>query len=272
MRLEVRNLEVNFPGWKTGKISFTAPSGGFLTILGPTGSGKSTILKAIAGIVEPSGGNILFDGASVNGLPAEKRNVGMVFQNNALFPHLNVLENVAFGLKTRKEKKWLEKTMAMLEMLGVERLAERGVKNLSGGEEKLVAICRALVTDPAIMLFDEPLNGLDALLREKLKKTIRETQQGTGKTTVFVTHDVDEAFFLSDRIIVLNNGRIEQVGAPGEIFEKPATKFVREFVEGYSIVKARVEKGVLSGKFEVQTGLGDGEGFLNLKKNNFRKT
>ncbi|MDO8634325.1 MAG: ABC transporter ATP-binding protein, partial [archaeon] len=270
MRLEVKNLCVSFPNWRMEKISFAAESGEFLTILGSTGSGKSTILAAIAGIVEPEKGEIFFDGASVSGLPAEKRNVGLVFQNNALFPHLSVFENVAFGLKVKKEKNWREKTQRMLEMLGIERLAERSVKNLSGGEEKLVAIARALVTEPCIMLFDEPLNGLDARLREKLKKTIKETQEKLGKTTVFVTHDVDEAFFLSDKIIVLNNGRIEQTGTPEEIFEKPATRFVKEFVEGYALVRARVEKGVLKGKFEVSTGLKDGAGLLNLKKNNFR--
>lgn len=271
MKLEVKNLSIVFQNWKMEKMSFTAESGEFLTILGPTGSGKSSILKAIAGILKPRGGEIFFDKNNITTVPVEKRNIGLVFQNNALFPNLNVLENVAFGLNTRKDPAWLEKSKKILSLFGIEKLANRGVADLSGGEEKLVAIARAIVTEPRMMLFDEPLNGLDAKLKETLKKKIKKTQQILGKTTIFVTHDIDEAFFLSDKIIILNNGKIEQVGKPEEIFEKPKTRFVKEFLKDYSLIKARVEKGILKGKFEVKTNLKEAEGYLNLKKNNFRK-
>ncbi len=275
MKLELKNVNAKAGNFELKNISFEAQTGSFFSIVGPTGSGKSTLLKAIAGIAAIDKGEVFLGEDKITNMPPEKRGVGFVFQDSALFPHLNVFENVAFGLRVRKEKNVEEKVKETLGLTGLKGFEKRNVQNLSGGEKKLVAIARAIAFAPKLLLLDEPLAGLDARLREKLKRQIKELQESLGVTTLYVTHDIDEAFFLSDKIMVLNNGKIEQVGAPKEIFLSPKTAFVKEFVSDYSLVKARVEKKggkkVLSARLEAETSQEEGNGFVNVKKNNFRK-
>ena len=276
MKLTVKDLSIDLDGFKVKKVSFEVVPHSFFSIVGPTGSGKSSILKAIAGLLEVEGGKIFFGEKNVNSVPAEKREVGFVFQNASLFSHLNVFENIAFGLRVRKEKNVEKKVVELLEMVGLQGFESRSTKNLSGGEAKLVAIARALAVSPKLLALDEPLNGLDAPLREKMKNLIKKIQTQTKITTIYVTHDLDEAFFLSDKILVLNNGQVEQIGEAKEIFLHPKTVFVKDFVSDYALVNARVVKkggkNVLSAKIEFDSGLEKGNGFLSVKKNSFRKS
>ena len=275
MDLRLQKVCVKFGEWELKNISFEVNSSEFFSIVGPTGSGKSTILKAIAGIEGIKSGSVFVSDKKINDVAPEKRNIGFVFQNASLFSHLNVLENVAFGPKIRKDKNASEKAKMFLEMVGLNGFEERKVSGLSGGQSRLVSIARALAIEPKILLLDEPLNGLDARLREKLKVLIKKIQRELKVTTVYVTHDIDEAFFLSDKIMVLNEGKVEQIGLPSEIFSSPKNSFVREFVSDYALVKANVEKkhnkNFLVGEFAFETDLNEGKGYINIKKNNFRK-
>lgn len=268
MRLELKNVSVKVGSFEAKDISFSVKSGEFAAILGPTGSGKSTILKTIAGLATPLSGEIFFGEKKINDLPCEKRNVGFVFQNSSLFPHLNVFENIAFGLKVRGEKKAQEKVEKILELTGLCGFEKRNVKTLSGGEERLVAIARSLVIDPAFLLLDEPLTGLDSRLREKLKLKIKEMQSKLKKTTVFVTHDIDEAFFLSDKIIVMNKGKIERQGPPQELFLNPKTMFVKDFLSDYALVNVKPKN---KNTAEIETTQWKKEGLIIVKKSNFRE-
>jgi ABC-type Fe3+/spermidine/putrescine transport system ATPase subunit len=206
--------------------------GEFLTLLGPSGCGKTTTLRMIAGLVEPSGGRILFDDQDVTWLPPRRRNIGFVFQTPALFPHLSVADNVAFGLSVKGQKKVAiaERVEEMLSMVGLAGYGGRLPNQLSGGQQQRVALARVLATDPRVLLFDEPLSALDKNLRDTLKYSILALQRRTGKTAVYVTHDQSEAFAISDRIVVMNNGRIEQIGTQTDIYLHPATSYVAEFI------------------------------------------
>jgi ABC-type Fe3+/spermidine/putrescine transport system ATPase subunit len=206
--------------------------GEFLTLLGPSGCGKTTTLRMIAGLVEPSGGRILFDDQDVTWLPPRRRNIGFVFQTPALFPHLSVADNVAFGLSVKGQKKAAiaERVEEMLAMVGLAGYGGRLPNQLSGGQQQRVALARVLATDPRVLLFDEPLSALDKNLRDTLKYSILALQRRTGKTSVYVTHDQSEAFAISDRIVVMNNGRIEQIGTQTDIYLHPATSYVAEFI------------------------------------------
>ncbi|GAA0427571.1 ABC transporter ATP-binding protein [Acrocarpospora corrugata] len=223
-------------------LDLTVPDGEFLTLLGPSGCGKTTTLRAIAGLVEIDGGEIRFDGRRMNEVPPHKRSTAMVFQSYALFPHMNVRENIGFGLRMRRVSgrelaRRVEEAMAMV---GLEPLAERSPGQLSGGQQQRVALARAVVTRPDLLLFDEPLSNLDAKLRERLRIDIRELQRRLKITSVYVTHDQAEALVMSDRIAVLNNGRIEQLGDPSTIYRHPATGFTAEFIGQANILKASV--------------------------------
>jgi putative spermidine/putrescine transport system ATP-binding protein len=219
--------------------------GEFLSLLGPSGCGKTTALRLIAGLENVTSGVISMDDADVSNVPTNKRDIGMVFQAYSLFPHLTVLENTAFGLRMRHEAKAprLAKAREALELVGLGELADRHPASLSGGQQQRVALARALVTSPRVLLLDEPLSALDAKVRSTLRLEIRRIQQELGITTIFVTHDQEEALAISDRVAVMNVGRIEQIGAPEELYENPASPFVASFVGISSIVPAAVSAG-----------------------------
>ena len=204
----------------------------FVTILGPSGCGKTTTLRVIGGFLEPESGDIIFDGERINGLPPHKRNVNTVFQKYSLFPHLNVFDNVAFGLKLKKlpKQEIKQKVMKMLAIVDLKGYEKRSVSKLSGGQQQRVAIARALVCDPEIILLDEPLGALDLKLRKSMQLELKEIQQQTEKTFIYVTHDQEEALTMSDRVVVMNNGVIEQIGTPEDIYNEPVNAFVADFI------------------------------------------
>ncbi|WP_324274006.1 ABC transporter ATP-binding protein [Blastococcus brunescens] len=219
--------------------------GEFLALLGPSGCGKTTALRAIAGFDQPDGGRVLVDGRDVTGVPASKRDMGMVFQAYSLFPNLTVAENVAFGLRVRRRPK-TEQTARAAELLDLVGLADRAARyphQLSGGQQQRVALARALAVAPQVLLLDEPLSALDAQVRVQLREEIRRIQLELGITTVFVTHDQAEALSVADRVGVLRSGRLEQVDTPDELYERPATAFVAEFVGTMNRVPATVSGG-----------------------------
>ena len=204
----------------------------FVTILGPSGCGKTTTLRIIGGFVDPESGDVIFDGKRINGMPPHKRNVNTVFQKYSLFPHLNVYDNVAFGLKLKKLpkdeiKQKVKKMLAVVDLKGYEK---RPVQKLSGGQQQRVAIARALVCDPEIILLDEPLGALDLQLRKDMQLELKEIQKNTQKTFIYVTHDQEEALTMSDRVVVMNNGVIEQIGTPEDIYNEPVNAFVADFI------------------------------------------
>lgn len=213
-------------------ISFSVEQGEFVTLLGPSGCGKSTTLRSIAGLVEPTSGEIWLRGKNVTDLTPEDRRIGMVFQHSALFPHMTVKENIAYGLKMHDVPDEeidgiIERNLELVHMDGYE---DQKPGELSGGQQRRISLSRALAYEPDILLLDEPLTGLDRLLREDMRREIARIQEETGVTTVFVTHDQEEALSMSDRIIVLNDGDVVQEGSPKELYESPATAFVAEFV------------------------------------------
>ncbi|WP_028279246.1 ABC transporter ATP-binding protein [Arthrobacter sp. H5] len=228
------NIEVSFGDHKAiPDLNLEIREGEFFTLLGPSGCGKTTALRTLAGFIEPSRGEIYIDGKPATKLPSEKRRVGMVFQNYALFPSMNVGENIAFGLSVKKTKK--EDTRRLVAEIAdqVELTAdqlEKNVSELSGGQQQRVAIARALVLKPRILLLDEPLSNLDAKLRVQLREQLKNLQSDLGITTVYVTHDQEEALTMSDRIAVFNRGVVEQVGTPAEIYDRSATEFVCTFI------------------------------------------
>ena len=206
--------------------------GEFVTLLGPSGCGKTTTLRMIAGLVEPTGGRVFFDDQDVTFLPPRTRNIGFVFQTPALFPHLSVADNVGFGLSVKRAKKpaIAARVDEMLALVGLAGYGARLPAQLSGGQQQRVALARVLATDPRVLLFDEPLSALDRNLRDTLKYSILDLQRRTAKTAIYVTHDQSEAFAISDRIVVMNSGRVEQIGTQMEIYLSPKTEFVAEFI------------------------------------------
>jgi spermidine/putrescine ABC transporter ATP-binding subunit len=224
------------------RIALTIPSGQFLTLLGPSGCGKSTTLRVIAGLLQPSAGRVLFEGHDVTSLGSAKRNIGMVFQSLALFPHMTAAENVAFGLKMRKvdAAEIAKRVRRMLDTVRLGHLAERYPAQLSGGQQQRVALARALVIEPSILILDEPFAALDRKLREAMQVELRQITQELRTTALFVTHDQEEALTLSDLVAVMNNGRIEQIGSPGEIFRRPKTRFVADFMGVTNMLSGRM--------------------------------
>ncbi|WP_342643637.1 ABC transporter ATP-binding protein [Rhodoligotrophos ferricapiens] len=222
-------------------VSLNIASGEFVTFLGPSGCGKTTLLRIIAGFESATSGDVHLDGKSILRLEPFRRPIGMVFQNLALFPHLTVAGNVGFGLSVRREKREVsrQKISNILNLLGLGGFEERRVFQLSGGQRQRVALARALVTEPAVLLLDEPLSALDLKLRRQLQGELKQLQHRTGTTFVFVTHDQEEAMAMSDRVAVFNAGRIEQFGAPDEIYRRPASRFVAEFVGETNLLTAR---------------------------------
>ena len=222
--------------------------GELVCLLGPSGCGKSTALRLLAGLEHPDGGRITVAGRDMAGVPTNKRDIGMVFQSYSLFPHLSVARNTAFGLRTRRvpAAEAAERAAAALELVGLAELAQRYPHQLSGGQQQRVALARALVTEPRVLLLDEPLSALDAKVRVQLRDEIRRIQQRLGITTVFVTHDQEEALAISDRVAVMNAGTIEQHGTPEDLYMRPATPFVAEFIGRSSLVPATVSDGTAS--------------------------
>ena len=236
-------------------INVDMPSGEFFSMLGPSGCGKTTTLRMIAGFVRPDSGRILLDGHDMAMTPPHKRNVNTVFQNYALFPHLNVFDNVAFGLRRAKRSKAeiRRRVGEALELVQLTGLEKRKPGQMSGGQQQRVALARALVLQPAVLLLDEPLGALDAKLRKALQIELKELQQQVGITFIYVTHDQEEALTMSDRIAVMNAGRVEQVGPPQDVYEEPTTTFVADFL-GVSNLMTVTAQGESSGRCKVALG------------------
>ena len=241
--VELRSLKKCFGAMAAVEnLSLTVDRGEFITLLGPSGSGKTTTLMMIAGFETPTSGDILIGGESVVSRPPSKRNLGMVFQNYSLFPHMTVFENIAFPLRMRKakESEITKKVARALELVQLGDYGHRYPRQLSGGQQQRIALSRALVFDPPILLMDEPLGALDKNLREYMQMEIKRIQRQLGITTIYVTHDQQEALTMSNRIAVMNHGKIEQVGGPEEIYEKPANLFVAGFVGESNLLKGKV--------------------------------
>src|SRR5215204_4511122 len=243
VELEVAGLIRRYsPEVTVGPISFEVKEGEFFSLLGPSGCGKTTTLRCIAGFEALDSGVIRLRGERLDTKPPNRRDVGLVFQNYALFPHLTVFENVAFGLRLRRvaNAEITERAAAILRLVDLPEMGPRYPAQLSGGQQQRVAIARSLVLEPQILMFDEPLSNLDFKLRIQMRDELRRLQRRLGKTAIYVTHDQTEALALSDRIAVLSHGHIEQIGTPGEIYEQPATRFVAEFIGSSNLLPARI--------------------------------
>lgn len=226
------------------RVNLEAKDSEFVTLLGPSGCGKSTTLRILAGLIKADEGRVFFNDKDVTDLPPNKRNIGFVFQRVALFPHMNVQKNIAFGLKARhfsetEAKKKIKEVLAIVHMEGFER---RSPSQLSGGQAQRIEIARVLATDPDVLLFDEPLSNIDAKLRDELKFEIRKIQRETEKTMVYVTHDQAEAFAISDKIYVINQGAIEQLGTPEQLYTDPSTPFVASFIGQNNFISGKIER------------------------------
>ena len=245
-RIEVSDLVVRYGGVAAVEgVSFTVGRGEHLTLLGPSGCGKTTTLRAIAGLEEPSSGVIRIDGRAMyssaerRNVPAEKRGVSMVFQSYAIWPHMTVFDNVAYGLRVRKlpRAEVAEQVDRALGLVQMREFATRPASNLSGGQQQRVALARAVAFSPTVVLFDEPLSNLDAKLRAEMRVELRELQRRLDITSVYVTHDQEEALAISDRVIVMNVGGIEQIGTPEAIYNRPRSRFVADFVGSANLIK-----------------------------------
>lgn len=246
--IELKNLSKNFGDNQVLKgIDLNIYENEFLTLLGPSGCGKTTILRIIAGFEEPSHGQVMFNGEDIAKVPAYKREVNTVFQKYALFPFLNVHDNVAFGLNLKKkDKKEIdEKVTKMLALVGLAGFGNRDITSLSGGQQQRVAIARALVNEPKVLLLDEPLAALDAKLRKGMQAELKKIQKEVGITFIFVTHDQEEALSMSDTIVVMNDGIIQQIGTPMDIYNEPQNRFVANFIGESNIIEGVMPKDCL---------------------------
>ncbi|MEZ5815552.1 MAG: ABC transporter ATP-binding protein [Hyphomicrobiaceae bacterium] len=265
-RIEVEGLVVRYAGdvMAVNGVSFDVGRGEHVTLLGPSGCGKTTTLRAIAGLEPPSGGRIGIEGRTMYSaadrinIPAESRGVSMVFQSYAVWPHMTVFDNVAYGLRVRRQPSSAikENVERALDLVQMRHLAERPASKLSGGQQQRVALARAIAFSPTVVLFDEPLSNLDAKLRAEMRVELRELQSRLGITSVYVTHDQEEALAISDRVIVMNVGVIEQIGTPEDIYNRPRNRFVADFVGSANLISGRVKGPVQDGRiaFEVAGG------------------
>jgi sulfate transport system ATP-binding protein len=250
MSIEVRGVTKTFGSFTAvDGVSLKVPDGELVALLGPSGSGKTSLLRIIAGLERPDRGQVLFEGQDATRRDAKDRRVGFVFQHYALFRHMSVFENVAFGLRVRRrstrpsEGAIREKVTALLRMVQLDWLADRLPSQLSGGQRQRVALARALAVEPRVLLLDEPFGSLDAQVRQELRRWLRRLHDEIRLTSVFVTHDQEEALEVADRVVVMNHGRVEQVGPPEEIFERPATPFVIRFMGHVNVFRGRVQNG-----------------------------
>ena len=254
-------IDKTYPGGVKAldNIDFEISSGEFFTLLGPSGCGKTTLLRTVAGFVTQDKGRVLIDGRPIDHVPAHKRDIGMVFQDYAIFPHMNVADNVAFGLKNRKIGKHeiaerVETSLHMARLFGFEK---RMPNQLSGGQQQRVGLARAMVIRPRVLLMDEPLSNLDAKLRIEMREDIRDMQRELGITTIYVTHDQEEALVISDRICVMRDGMVQQIGRPWEIYKQPATRFAASFVGSMNFLDGVVRS--LPGREEMAISIGPSE-------------
>lgn len=246
--IELKNLTKNFEDQQVLRgINLDIHENEFLTLLGPSGCGKTTTLRIIAGFDEPSSGEVIFNGIEISKLPPYKREVNTVFQKYALFPHMNVFDNIAFGLNIKKTDKTVvkQKVGRMLKMVGLTGFERKNVTLLSGGQQQRVAIARALVNEPKVLLLDEPLGALDAKMRKEMQTELKKIQQETGITFIFVTHDQEEALSMSDTIVVMNDGVIQQIGTPTDIYNEPENRFVASFIGESNIIEGTMVKDFL---------------------------
>ncbi len=259
--LELKDISVSFDGETIlDKLNLSIKDGEFVTFLGASGCGKTTTLRVIAGFISPDSGDVFFDGKRINDLPPYKRQVNTIFQRYALFPHLNVYENVAFGLRVSHtpDKEVRQRVAEMLKMVNLTGYEKRKVDKLSGGQQQRVAIARALVNNPRVLLLDEPLAALDYKLRKDMQNELRRIQRQTGITFIFVTHDQEEALSMSDTVVVMNEGKIQQIGSPTGIYNEPKNAFVADFIGESNIVD-----GVMLADYSVKL---DGRTFECLDK------
>ncbi len=243
--IELKNISISF-GEQTvlDGIDLAIRDGEFVTLLGPSGCGKTTTLRIIGGFEEPDSGDVFFEGKKINGVPSYKRQVNTIFQRYALFPHLNVYENVAFGMRVKKAKESVikEKVAEVLKLVNLEGLQKRRIDTLSGGQQQRVAIARALANEPRVLLLDEPLAALDLKLRKDMQVELKKIQQSLGITFIFVTHDQEEALTMSDTVVVMDAGKIQQIGSPKDIYNEPENAFVADFIGESNILDGIMKK------------------------------
>ncbi|MCG8472160.1 MAG: ABC transporter ATP-binding protein [Desulfobacterales bacterium] len=264
MTLEIKNLSHSYDGFHLA-VDLTVEKGEFLSVIGPSGCGKSTLLRMVAGLEPHHGGEIVLNGKRLTRLSPEKRGVGLVFQDYALFPHMSVAQNIAYGLKLQRQKKEAIKGRVdeLLAMVHLSSKAKALPETLSGGEQQRVALARAIAPGPSVLLLDEPLSALDARLRVDLRRQLREIHDALGLTTVYVTHDQEEALSLSDRIAVMKEGRLLQVGTPESLYEEPDNLFTGRFLGASNLLEGCVEKGIFfCGEQTVCPVEGKGKGTL----------
>jgi sulfate/thiosulfate transport system ATP-binding protein len=274
MRVEIRQLTKTFDAYTAlDAVSLDVRDGQFCALLGPSGSGKTTLLRIIAGLEFPDAGEVRFAGEDMVRRDARERQVGFVFQHYALFRHMSVFENVAFGLRVRprrarpSESEIRERVMELLRLVQLKRLASRYPSQLSGGQRQRVALARALAIEPRILLLDEPFGALDAKVRKDLRRWLRDLHRRLGLTSVFVTHDQEEALELADQVVLMREGQIEQIGSPREIYDRPATPFVYEFLGSANRLPCHVRAGlvdVAGGRFEAPFGVAIPDGPATL--------
>jgi putative spermidine/putrescine transport system ATP-binding protein len=241
--VEVRNVHRSYGDFvAVNDANFSIAKGEFFSLLGPSGCGKTTTLRMIAGFVAPSHGQILLQGEDVTRTPPERRGIGLVFQNYAIFPHMTVAKNIGYGLRLRRRPKEeiTRRVRDALAQVGLDGYEERTPDQLSGGEQQRVALARVIVLEPRLLLLDEPLSALDKRLRDEMRVWLKQLQNDLGITTVYVTHDQDEALSLSDRIAVMNRGVVQQIGAPSEIYERPRNRFVADFIGESNLIPVTV--------------------------------
>jgi len=252
MSIEIKNISKHFGNFAAlDNVSLEVRPGELLALLGPSGSGKTTLLRIIAGLefADPGSGHILFDGAEVTHVSAAARQVGFAFQHYALFRHMTVFENVAFGLRVRSrrlrpsEASIRERVNGLLKLVQLEHLGKRFPSQLSGGQRQRVALARALAVEPKVLLLDEPFGALDAQVRKELRRWLRELHEKVHLTSIFVTHDQDEALEVANRVVVMNEGRIEQIGTPDEVYDRPASPFVYNFLGSVNLFHGRIHDG-----------------------------
>ena len=243
--IELKNIVVEFDGERVlDNVNLSIKDKEFVTLLGPSGCGKTTTLRIVAGFLEPDSGEVVFDGEKINGVPPYKRHVNTIFQRYALFPHLNVYDNVAFGLNVKKLPKAeiKQRVEEMLKLVNLAGFEKRSVTKLSGGQQQRVAIARALINRPRVLLLDEPLAALDLKLRKDMQNELKNIQKQLGITFIFVTHDQEEALSMSDTIVVMDNGKIQQIGSPTDIYNEPQNAFVADFIGESNILDGIMNK------------------------------